>query len=149
MRQGYKKYLKSFVVVLVTAGALGTLLLATSGPADATETYMLRLPTYTVNACRNCHTSSSPVPSSFELNPFGEDFKLFDYAWSDSLAHRNSDGDKCTNGFELGDEDGDGIPDDPLAGGEENGNPGDSGDCPVAISGKTWGLIKKIFRNDD
>jgi len=46
-------------------------------------------------------------------NAFGADFKANDSEWDQTLAMLNSDDDRCLNGFELGDENGDGMLDYP------------------------------------
>lgn len=105
---------------------------------------MVRLPAYNKFRCANCHTSSTPIAGNTGLNVFGADFKQGGNVWSEALAVLNSDGDRCTNGFELGDEDGDGLFDDP---GEvlERSNPANSSDCSIAVTKATWSVIKDIF----
>ena len=62
--------------------------------------------------------------------------------------YRGCDGDKCSNGFELGDVNGDGVFD--QAGlPQENSNPGDPSDCNIALTERTWSAIKKIFEGTE
>jgi hypothetical protein len=114
-------------------------------PADGTSQYMTVLPAYSTYQCAICHSAQLPTQANHDLNPFGEDFRDNGYVWNKTLASKNSDGDKCSNGFELGDENGDGILDEP--GGKENGNPGVS-DCTITLDRQTWGIIKELFSSE-
>lgn len=120
-------------------------LLCAPGGAEATTNEMLKLPAYNTYQCTICHTVSRPTTGSAELNPFGVDFLLNGKVWNKTLALKNSDGDKCPNGFELADLNGDGTPDEP--GGNENSNPGVQ-DCNIALSKQTWGIIKELFSGE-
>jgi hypothetical protein len=147
VRLRYQRRLGKSGKVLVAVGGALLFLVVASSMALSTEEYMQRLPSYSTYACGNCHASNPPSSlDDYALNGFGEDFKSNGFAWDDSLAARNSDGDRCTNGFELGDEDGDGFVDEGTSS-HENSNPGVV-DCEVALTPKTWGLIKSIFKND-
>jgi hypothetical protein len=116
-------------------------------PADGTSGSMFNLPAYNKYQCTICHTISAPAVGNAPLNVFGDDFLANGKVWNRDLAEKNSDGDKCSNGFELGDLDGDGVFDE---GGTptENGNPGDPSDCSIALTFKTWGVIKDIFSKE-
>jgi hypothetical protein len=117
--------------------------------AAGTDSQMLLLPAYSKYRCAVCHTTATPTPQAADLNAFGTDFKANGSLWDATLAGMNSDGDRCSNGFELGDRNGDGIYDDQGANNVvENGNPGNPNDCTVPVDAKTWGIIKDIFRNE-
>ncbi|MBI4720395.1 MAG: hypothetical protein HY770_04070 [Chitinivibrionia bacterium] len=119
--------------------------LAVPGPAAGTPDDLLKLPSYSTFQCAICHSVDRPSSTSAPLNQFGEDYKANGRVWNRTLALLNSDGDQCTNGFELDDLNGDGILDEP--GNEENGNPGVV-DCTIALTKQTWGIIKSIFSNE-
>jgi len=115
--------------------------------AESSSELMLRLQTYQKYQCALCHTSSAPVAGSAGLNSFGNDFLANASVWDRTLAYLNSDGDKCLNGFELGDQNGDGVFD--YAGQAiEHSNPGDANDCSIALTVETWGRIKEVFRSE-
>ena len=116
--------------------------------AGGTNQYMVRLPTYLKFRCANCHISEAPTLESHVLNLFGKDFTANGMIWDQALAAKNSDLDRCTNGFELGDENGDGLVDQASTT-MENSNPGDPNDCSIALSEETWGKIKNLFRGED
>jgi hypothetical protein len=137
---------KKFVIPAVCVFAFaGFALLLLPPKAVGISEYMFRLPTYSKFQCTLCHTVSRPVRGNAPLNPFGDDFKANGDIWSRTLAEMNSDGDKCTNGFELNDMNGDGIPDEP--GVSENSNPG-TPDCSITLTRQTWGIIKELFSGD-
>ena len=115
-------------------------LIGTCGSAWATPLLMQELPSSQVFECRICHDSAAPV--SDDLNGFGEAFRDNGERWDATLAAQSSDADGCTNGFELGDEDGDGELDEVAA---ERYNPG-SDDCKLQISETAWGALKKLFK---
>ena len=130
------------LLALLFAGPV--LLLLFPQKAAGTDALMQRLPAFSRFRCLNCHTSAVPTPTTAGLNVFGADFESNGNVWNDTLAVLNSDGDRCTNGFELGDLAGDGEydhGDTPV----ENSNPGDSSDCSIALHESTWGVIKEIF----
>ncbi len=134
---------------IVAAGAILAPVLIAILPqsADGTASLMTKLPAFGKFRCALCHVSATPANSSHELNPFGRDFRENNYIWDETLAQMNSDGDRCSNGFELGDSDGDGILDSSEST-EEYSNPGDPSDCSIAITAGTWGIIKKIFSGE-
>jgi len=117
-------------------------LLAMVGDAAGTEEMMGTLPSSSRFSCMICHTSATPSDDS-EVNAFGDDFAVNGFRWDPILAMKNSDGDGCRNGFELGDRDGDGKLDTGIL--RELGNPGNPEDCTVAIDEATWGKLKKLF----
>jgi len=130
--------------VLVMAPAA---LLLLPQPAVSTDDAMRLLPSYNKFQCLLCHTVSNPTQQNNGLNAFGRDFRDNGQVWNAALAGINSDGDRCTNGFELGDVEGDGIYD---HSGEvlEHSNPGDGTDCSIAVTRQTWGIIKEIFAEE-
>jgi hypothetical protein len=115
--------------------------------AAGTDEMMQRLPAYERFQCMNCHTIPSPTDQIPDLNPFGDDFLANDGHWDRVLALMNSDGDRCSNGSELGDRDGNGVLDD-AGRPRENGNPGDPADCTAPIDAATWGIIKDLFSTE-
>jgi len=118
-------------------------ILAVAGSSSATQPYMDRLPAATHFRCLNCHAVQDPPASNVTLNPFGEAFKANGFKWDRVLATQGSDGDNCTNGFELGDTDGDGKLD-PLVTAERS-NPGEL-DCTLQLSLAAWTALKQLFR---
>jgi len=135
--------------ITLSMAALGVflcpiVLLTVPQNAIGTSEYMVHLPTFERFQCAICHKGPAPTPESNELNQFGKDFKSNGYIWNQTLAEMNSDGDRCTNGFELGDLDGDGQPDKPTTT-LEQGNPGDPNDCSITLDQGTWGIIKHLF----
>ena len=117
--------------------------LVSACPAFATATFMQRLPTSTAFRCLNCHTVQDPAAANAALNPFGQDFKNNGFQWNTTIASRSADGDNCTNGFELGDENGDGIADANVT--RERFNPGQT-DCTLQITPQAWSALKTLFR---
>ncbi len=113
-------------------------------PAVATPSLMEELPISSRFRCLNCHNIQDPAPADAELNPFGRAFKDNASHWDETLARAGADGDNCTNGFELGDENGDGRAEDPKLT-EERGNPGEPG-CALQLDQKTWQALKQLFR---
>jgi hypothetical protein len=112
-------------------------------PAGATQVYMQRLPSTTQFRCLNCHTVQDPVAATATLNGFGAAFRDNGLQWNRTLAALRSDGDACSNGFELGDEDGDGRLDANVT--MERSNPGQS-DCTLQLTPQAWTALKNLFR---
>lgn len=111
--------------------ALGLSLGAASArPAAALPSYRYRVPNgervpcdeaLGMSGCRpgefEAHSINGPAPpqvckglghntcdgGNFPLNPFGVDFKLEGFKWTEDLCKKDSDGDGLTNGEELGD----------------------------------------------
>ena len=110
-----------------------------AGATLGTNGYMEKLPAHTKFKCTICHRSESPI-SGNDLNKFGIDFKENAFAWNGTLAQEDSDGDGQTNGWELGDTDGDGLMD--AGQSDERSNPGVR---PSSIDQETWGVIKRLF----
>jgi len=137
------------IVGFVAAACVGPLAAIVLTPRVATSTtdLMLRLPAYQKYKCAVCHTSATPTLESHAVNAFGRDFAANENLWDKTLALLNSDDDKCLNGFELGDQEGDGVYD---YVGEilEHSNPGDPADCSIALTVQTWGMIKEVFRSE-
>jgi hypothetical protein len=105
---------------------------------------MQELPTSKNFDCRICHLSTEPVQA--DLNSFGDAFLDNGSRWDATLASQSSDADGCTNGFELGDEDGDGeLDDEALQISGARHNPGVD-DCQLQIRESAWGDLKKLFR---
>lgn len=136
-----------FVGSAVVLLALPVVILLSPVPVTSTDTAMRQLPAFNKYQCALCHTTAAPTPDANALNAFGRDFRDNGNVWNPRLAALNSDGDRCSNGFELGDQNGDGIFDGkgtPL----ESSNPGDASDCTIALTESTWGIIKSIFGNE-
>ena len=125
------------ILVLVIAGVLFV-----AGTLMSTEDYMKTLPAYKRYKCLLCHSVSQPTSAS-QLNSFGLDFQANGYVWNRVLALKDSDGDGFPNGVELGDENGDGVPDV----GFERSNPGDRMNTPNSVSSQTWSLLKSLFED--
>jgi hypothetical protein len=121
---------------------LATLLLI-AGTAQATSSYMQQLPTSGQFRCLNCHNVQDPPLASASLNSFGTAFRDNGFRWDRELAQLRSDSDNCTNGFELGDEDGDGRPDPNVT--VERSNPGQP-DCTLQLTPAAWSALKELFR---
>ncbi len=112
--------------------------------AGATTAYMQRLPASSQFRCLNCHTVQDPASAAQAgLNSFGVAFRDNGFKWDGTLAAMRSDSDPCTNGFELGDSNGDGRLDSNVT--AERSNPGQS-DCTLQISEQAWSELKKLFR---
>jgi hypothetical protein len=105
---------------------------------------MQQLPLSSRFQCLNCHVVQTPTAATAALNTFGEDFLANEKLWNAALASQSSDGDNCTNGFELGDENGDGSPDDTTLR-EERKNPGQD-DCTLQLDKRAWSALKSLFR---
>ncbi len=80
-------------------------------PASARDFRVNQVPNGAVASCNTCHLNGGGTPR----NPFGlAVFAITGSAnrpfWSPALAEKDSDGDGFTNGQELGDPDGDGVP---------------------------------------
>jgi len=113
-------------------------------PAGATEADQQQLPVVDPFLCLICHTSDPVESGSFALNAFGTDYLANARQWNAALASLDSDGDGCTNGFELGDADGDGQGDGNVE--ELRSNPGSANDCGGAnVDSRTWGDLKALF----
>jgi hypothetical protein len=130
--------LKSQAILILACAAV----LCIAGTLKSREDYMLSLPVYKHYKCLLCHTVARPT-SATELNVFGLDFKSNGHTWNEAIADKDSDGDGFPNGIELGDENGDGIPDV----GFERSNPGDRMNTPNSIDQGTWGLLKSLFED--
>ena len=115
-----------------------------AGRVLANQTYASRLPSSASFGCANCHVGASATQApSTALNPFGQAFKDNAFAWNAALAGRDSEGDGCANGYELGDADGNGLPDGHQT--QQTSNPG-LADCqPNTIDEQTWGALKRAF----
>jgi len=121
--------------------ALSLTILALPTAAMARSEYMSQVPHAGENSCDTCHVNGG----GSDRNAFGADYAQFP-DWQ-QLFDRDSDGDGCTNGEELGDPDGAFV-----AGGDAPGpyssNPADGSDCgsensgcSVTSSSKLDGLI--------
>jgi hypothetical protein len=139
------RILGAAIVALVCLAPLAGFL----APQEAVSTteLMMELPAYTKYRCALCHTSATPEAGAADLNVFGVDFRRNENIWDATLALLNSDNDKCLNGFEVGDQDGDGVYDYPGQA-VEHANPGDGADCSIALTVQTWGKIKDVFRSE-
>jgi hypothetical protein len=112
-----------------------------SGALLSSEILMSRLPNHERYRCALCHSVSDPVTGNAPLNDFGTAFHENNDRWDEVLAGKDSDNDGVSNGIELGDDDGDGVPDVP----EERSNPGNRLDKPSSVDERSWGIIKKLF----
>lgn len=98
--------------------------------ADARTFRVAMLPSAPAS-CNTCHTTGGGTP----LNAFGQAVLTRvtpagrEVFWGPELAALDSDGDGFTNGQELGDPDGDGVVNTPLA---QTTNPGDPNSFPLA-----------------
>ena len=128
---------------LLTLLILTTALVAAGIPASATQLFMEKLPVATSFRCLNCHSVQDPTAATAALNPFGAAFKANSFKWDAVLAAQSSDGDNCTNGFELGDSDGNGTLDQHVT--TERSNPGEK-DCTLQLDAIAWSELKKLFR---
>ena len=135
MRPELKRRVLVILAVCVVVAAAGVL--------KGRDDYMEKLPVYQQFKCAICHQSPNPI-SGMDLNEFGNDFKKYAYSWNSTLAGLDSDGDGFSNGIELGDEDGDGMPEVTV----ERSNPGDPADHPSSIDPRTWSIIKGLFAED-
>ncbi|MBK9302641.1 MAG: hypothetical protein IPM94_01750 [bacterium] len=128
---------------LTIGSTVVTLVILSVSTASATETLMGQLPLSAPFSCLNCHVTATPVAADAALNDFGLDFRTYDFTWDADLAGRDSDGDGCTNGAEVGDSDGNGHPDGGVR--AESSNPGVS-DCSASnLEEATWGDLKAMF----
>jgi hypothetical protein len=119
------------------------ILVVGASSAWGTSTLMDELPTSERFRCLICHTVQGPGASNAELNLFGQAFQDNGLKWDEKLARERSDGDNCSNGFELGDENGDGELDGDRT--EERSNPGEPG-CTLQLREDTWTAMKRLFR---
>lgn len=112
-----------------------------SGAILGREDLMQKLPLYERFQCALCHSIETPLPGAAPLNSFGADFHANGDVWNAELAAKDSDNDGFSNGVELGDDDGDGVPNVPM----ERSNPGNPLDKPSSVNEETWGVIKQLF----
>jgi hypothetical protein len=129
---------RGLITLVVCIGAFA------SGALLSSETFMLKLPVYERYQCALCHSVSEPVTGNAPLNTFGTEFHANGDKWDNTLALKDSDQDGFSNGFELGDEDGDGTSTVTV----ERSNPGDPFDSPSSLDEKSWGIIKKLFNDE-
>ncbi len=126
---------RGFVVLVVCIAAFA------SGALLSTETLMSKLPLYERYQCALCHSSSELMIGNAPLNAFGIDFHANGDKWDSTLAMKDSDQDGFANGIEIGDDEGDGIPNISM----ERSNPGNPLDKPSSVDEESWGIIKKLF----
>ena len=122
---------------------VGMIVLAWGGSAGSTPALMQQLPSSTPYLCLNCHNVANPTATTAALNSFGTAFRDNGSRWDRTLATQRSDSDNCTNGFEVGDEDGDGQPDAGVT--QERSNPG-QGHCSLQITPQAWSALKQLFQ---
>lgn len=115
---------------------------------NANPTHMAQLPASATLGCANCHVNGTSTQApSVELNGFGKAFKNNGMVWDQALAGGNSDQDGCTNGVELGDADGNGVPDEHQT--PQTSNPGSGDDCqPSTLTEQSWGALKSLFNSN-
>ena len=129
---------------LTIGSIVAVLVILCVSAASATEALQAALPLSVPFECLNCHLSDSPTPANASLNAFGGAFLDNGSVWNSYLAGLDSDGDGCTNGAEVGDVDGNGLPDGSVT--QESSNPGVDGDCSAStIDASTWGELKAMF----
>jgi len=149
---GWIRILRAFPLLLCST-LLGVAWLATPASSYAGEDDLRALPTENRFGCLNCHAGNGatattvPASTALNLNQFGLDWLNFGSVWSPEFAAQNSDGDGCSNGFEMGDPAGSWTPTDsrisiPLA---DQRNPGDASDCALPIGEDSWGTLKSLF----
>jgi len=126
---------RGLIVLIMCLGAF------TSGAIFGREDLMQKLPLYARFECALCHSIETPLPGAAPLNKFGVDFHANNDEWNATLAGKDSDNDGFENGLELGDDDGDGVPNVSI----ERSNPGNPLDKPSSVNEETWGVIKKLF----
>jgi hypothetical protein len=131
--------MKRLLSLLISTAAFA----AAAVPASATQLFMEKLPVATSFRCLNCHSVQDPTAAAAALNPFGRDFKANGFKWDTILAAKSSDDDNCTNGFELGDADGNGTLDEHVT--TERYNPGQR-DCTLQLNQTAWTALKQLFR---
>jgi hypothetical protein len=90
--------------IIVSGICLASFLIVLASPAGAKLIEVKKIPNGKKNSCENCHLPGTESKDS--LTPFGNDYNSNKKKWDASLAHKDSDGDKMTNGQELGDPDG-------------------------------------------
>jgi hypothetical protein len=142
IKRMHRWFLGGLAVVFIVAPVA----LLLPGRVVGTPELMTELPAYNKFQCVLCHTTEAPMPAFHPLNAFGEDFLSNGSIWNETLAVMNSDRDRCPNGFEIGDWDGDGVLEEESV--TEHSNPGDPTDCSIALTRGTWGLIKQLFGNE-
>lgn len=126
-------------------------------PAQARGFRVGLLPNGPENNCSNCHVSAG---GAGPRNPFGEDVLGLvspggrEDFWTSTFAAEDSDGDGFTNGVELGDIDGDGVPERTVnisAPGDPNSGPLVTlGDCNLdtALDGNDLSCVSDIEARD-
>jgi hypothetical protein len=136
--------------LIAAIGVAALLFVAFLPPQEVvgSEDAMKTLPAFERFRCALCHTVPTPTDEQPDLNAFGKDFLNNNSIWDHTLASMNSDGDRCSNGAELGDRDGDGEFDESSHRPRENSNPGNPADCTAPIDPATWGIIKQIFSKE-
>jgi hypothetical protein len=101
--------------------------------------------------CTLCHSGPSatvdfiPPGGSESFTSFGEQWLGLDAdpdnrSWA-TMAERNADDDGCSNGYEMGDPDGDGLDVTPRS-----LNPSVT-DCVLPLDEQSWGDLKSLFEN--
>jgi hypothetical protein len=118
---------------LALAGVVVLFLFVHAQPVEARQIRVGQIPNGDVFECATCHTSNFGGPRNdfgkavatrlTELYGSASSTKAF---WDSVLAGRDADGDGASNGLELGDPDGDGVP----ASGAEVTKPGDASSKP-------------------
>lgn len=134
---------KRTVKISLLTAFLSVLLLSSVALAELGGNFDLPENISYTNTCALCHYSD--FPELTDLTSFGLDYLNNGKIWNRALAEQDSDNDDCTNGFEIGDVDGNGIIDDGSFG--DFSNPALAGDCsPTGIVDEaTWGSLKALF----
>jgi hypothetical protein len=150
LRLGVGRLVAGATVVIACA-------LAHAPLARATSEQMQALPSFSGpgNGCTFCHAgvavteTSVPPSSTSSLTAFGIDWVTAGRQWGASLAHANSDGDGCTNGWELGDSSGTWRPggDSGTSDRPAQSNPA-LNDCALPLDEQSWGVLKAFFEEE-
>lgn len=88
-------------VIAVFALSIFAVVTAFTGNVGAKLTDVKKIPNGKKNSCENCHLPGTE--SKDKLTQFGKDYDANGKKWDAALAQKDSDGDKMTNGQELGD----------------------------------------------
>jgi hypothetical protein len=130
---------------------MGTVVVCASlGSARATDLDAAKIPSNDYG-CTLCHAGPSatvdfiPPGGSESFTSFGEQWlglgaTVNERSWA-TMADLNADDDGCSNGYEMGDPDGDGL--DVTA---RSLNPS-STDCVLPLDEQSWGNLKSLFEN--
>lgn len=135
--------------------ALVTTAVALASPVGATVTAQDKVPPNSFG-CTLCHAGTGvtatevPPAVAATLQPFGNDWVSLaadesGRSWADMVAQSmDSDGDLCSNGYELGDPDGNYFEDQQLEDRDQDPN---RDDCTLPLDEQSWGNLKALFED--